>query len=142
MNVSRYRRPHFIKKEECDPAIKLTIIGAEEISYSRSGTDVEYKIVVDLENETGDKFRLSLNDSNLETIARLFGDETDNWLSQEIGLKHDPSIKFKDEVRGGIRVIPTEEVPKKPVTKLFRRTPNPVPAGIQVDEDREEENPF
>ena len=105
---------------------------------------MNYKIVVDLENETGDKFRLSLNDSNLETIAKLLGDETDNWLGQEIGLKHDPSIKFKDEVRGGIRVIPAREVqekpatapPKKPLAKLvLKQVPPPVEVGIQTDDD-------
>jgi hypothetical protein len=113
MNISRYRKPHFIKKEDCDPPIKLTITGAEEVTYSRSGTDSEYKIRIDLENEVGDKFWRSLNDGNLETIVKLFGDETDDWLGKEIGLKHDPSIKYKDEISGGIVVIPADEVPEK-----------------------------
>jgi hypothetical protein len=85
MNISGYRKPHFLKKEDCDPAIKLTITGAEEITYSRFGTDVENKVVIDLENEVGDKFRLPLNAST-QTIAKLFGDETDQWVDQEIGL--------------------------------------------------------
>ena len=150
MNISRYRKPHFIKKEDCDPAIRLTIIDAEITSYSRSGTDAEDKVVVDLENEIGDKFRHSLNDGNLNTIAKLFGEETDGWRGQEIGLKHDPTIKFKDEVRGGIRVIPAEEVPEKPATErgaasekpgptLKRTLRDPVdvraPLGRTVDDD-------
>ena len=147
MNISRYRKPHFIKKENCDPAIKLTITGAEEVTYSRSGMDTEYKVVIDLENEIGDKFKLSLNSGNLETIAKLFGDETDHWNDQEIGLKHDPSIKYKDEIRGGIVVIPAEEVtekpatgladpPKKPLARLVRKQA-PAPAEIQTDDDGE-----
>jgi hypothetical protein len=103
--------------------------------------DAELKIVIDLEDEISNKFRLSLNDSNLETIARLFGDETDAWLGQVIRLKHDPTIEFQGEVRGGIRVIPVEEMSRRPVTKLIRRTPNPVPAKVQVDDDGEQ-NPY
>jgi hypothetical protein len=152
MNVATYRKPRFIKKEQCDIPIKLAITGAEEVTYSRSGIDAEFKIVIDLENEIGDKFKLSLNSGNLETIAKLFGDETDGWIGQEIGLKHDPTIKYKDEVRGGIVVIPAEEVPEKPTVEpaappekprltVKRKLQNPaevrVPLGRTVDDDGE-----
>jgi hypothetical protein len=41
MNISRYRKARFLKKEDCDPAIKLTITGAGEMNISRSAKDPE-----------------------------------------------------------------------------------------------------
>jgi hypothetical protein len=149
MNVSKYRKPHWLKKENCDQLIKLIITAAEERGYPNSDPDAETKVVLDLENEVGDKFRFSLNASNLEAIAKQFGDETDGWIDQEIWLRHDPTIEYKGEVRGGIRVIPAAEVPgnpatqsagppAKPVTKLVKKqAPMPARVGIQVDSDGE-----
>jgi hypothetical protein len=41
MHVSKYRKARFLKKEDCDPAIKLTITGTEEMNISRSAKDPE-----------------------------------------------------------------------------------------------------
>jgi len=41
MNISKNRKARLLKKEDCDPAIKLTITGAEEMNISRSAKDPE-----------------------------------------------------------------------------------------------------
>jgi hypothetical protein len=136
VNISKYRKPHFIKKEQCQPPIRIIITGAEEITYSpRRGEDAETKVVIDFEAENTEKFRLSLNDANLDWLAIRFGEETSNWLSKMVGLKHDPAVKFNNEVVGGFRLIPAEEVPRKPT--LVRRT-QPAPAQVAASVNGDE----
>jgi hypothetical protein len=107
MNISKYRKARFLKRE--DLPIKLTITGADEMKVSRSAKEPDYKIVLDFENDLGEKFRLSLNQTNLEAIANRFGDETENWVNQEIGFWWNPKVEMDGEVVGGIRVVPAEE---------------------------------
>ena len=78
------------------------------MNVSRSAKDSDYKIVLSLENDLGEKFRLSLNQTNLDAIANRFGDETDDWVNQEISFWWNPKVEMDGEVVGGIRVVPAE----------------------------------
>jgi hypothetical protein len=121
MNIEKYRKHRFLKKE--DTPVSLTISGVEEFNYSRVAGKEDCKIIIDSE----ERFRLSLNATNLETIAQLFGNDTDDWLGRRVGFMWDPTIKMGGEIVGGIRAIPVEELPKKPTLK--RKTAKPVVAG-------------
>jgi hypothetical protein len=110
MNISKYRKPRFLKKEDCDPPIVLTVTGVEEMNVSGSAREPEYKLVLSLENDLRDRFRFTLNETNLQTVASFFGHETDDWLEQEIEFRFDPAVEFDGQVVGGIRIKgPAEE---------------------------------
>ena len=122
MNVSKYRKPKFLKKEQCP--IVLIISGAEERDYSRNASEHDLKIVINSE----EKISVSLNDTNLGFIIDLYGDETDDWIGEKIGFIYDPNIEYEDEVVGGFRAVKPEEA------RLKRR-----PSQSPVKEEEEEE---
>jgi hypothetical protein len=130
MNISKYKKATFLKKENCP--IALTISGAEAHDYSRHAGKEDWKIIIDTE----ERFRVSLNQTNLETIAQLFGNETDDWIGQRIGFVWDPTVQMNDEAVGGIRAVPVEKLPKVPTLK--RKLTPLQRAGRQVDEDGEQ----
>jgi hypothetical protein len=113
MNVTKYRRIPTLKKEDCAEPLNLIIIGAEEVNFSRSAREADYKIVVTVEADSGERFRLALNQSNLEVIASAYGDETDDWAEQEIVCVHDPDVEYDGQRVGGIKV----SLPKKRPTR-------------------------
>ena len=52
---------------------------------------------------------LILNKTNTNMIAYRYGQETDAWMGQQIGLHVEP-VQFKDKIVDAIRVqLPTEE---------------------------------
>ena len=120
MKVTKYRRIRAIKQEDCIEPRLFTIIGADEVNFSRSAGKPEYKIRITIEDDL-DKFTRPLNEANLETIASEFGDETDDWLEQEIIGVADPDIEFDGQKVGGIKI----EIPKKrPASKHARAAKN------------------
>jgi hypothetical protein len=140
MNIQRYRRARFIKKEDLESPIRVTITGAEEVDYSKVAGEMDFKIVIDFETEQGDKFRLKLNDTNLDAVAKAYGDETDNWIRKPIILRHDPTVEMDHQVVGGTRIsIPAEEASKRKKPTLKRQTsPTPAPVGKKIDDDGDE----
>jgi hypothetical protein len=74
-----------------------------------------------------DERRLIMNVTVARQIAALHGDETDDWPGKWVTLFYDSSVKFNDEIVGGIRVRPvvpnlpegngsTRPKPKPPLT--------------------------
>ncbi len=49
---------------------------------------------------------LVLNKENWQTIADLYGDESDDWAGHWIEVYVDPSVRFGGKRVGGIRVKP------------------------------------
>lgn len=50
------------------------------------------------------------NKTNAVMIAGVYGEETDDWMGREIYLFFDPSVQYKGQVTGGIRVaVPMPE---------------------------------
>jgi hypothetical protein len=128
MDVSDLLKSRFLKKEDCEPPLRLTIAGVEKKNMSRNVVNPEYKIVL----EFTENCRLTLNQSNLQTVAKFFGTETDDWIGKQIGVQHNPGVEFEGEIVGGIRVISADLVPKQPTLKR----------KLQPKEEIQKEIPF
>lgn len=148
MDISKYLKPRFIKKEDCQPPLRLTITGAEEKTYSGFNEDAKDKVIIDLESKSGEKFRHSLNDVNLRTIAKAFGTETGLWTGKDVILRHDPDVKMQGEIVGGIRVvIPAGDASKPPTLKRKRdrmdeSSERLVAAAQKAPDNGEDDSPF
>ena len=51
-----------------------------------------------------DRLPWLLNKTNIKRLQKLFGDDTETWLRQEVTLYNDPDVEFMGEVVGGLRV--------------------------------------
>ena len=50
-----------------------------------------------------------LNKTNIKRIAKMYGDDTDEWIGKEITIYNDPDVEFMGEVVGGLRVRTVEK---------------------------------
>jgi hypothetical protein len=76
---------------------------------------------------------LALNDANAHAIARMHGDDTDDWCGKQITLYLDPSIKYGDQTTGGIRI--RDQVPSGNGAQPAKLTPAEMrPAGLDSDD--------
>ena len=92
----------FIKKEECDPAILVTIqrVVEENVAKENEIPDLKWVIYFAELNKP-----LVLNQTNGLLISRICGSaESDDWTGTKVVLYNDPTIMFGGEIKGGIRV--------------------------------------
>jgi len=104
MNVNKdLSNSKFIKKEDVDPAVLVTIkvVNEENVAKDNEKEDLKYTVYFDeLEKP------LVLNQTNGILISRVCGSpESDDWPGHKIVLYNDPSIMYAGEVKGGIRVL-------------------------------------
>jgi hypothetical protein len=77
---------YFIKRE--DRLITLTISDVREIDTSRPP-----ELVLEFE----ERWRLTLNARDLQTMIDSLGEETNQWIGKQVTLFYDPWIKSEDD---------------------------------------------
>ena len=111
----------FLKKEDCDPPILLTVRGVKQDNVGTEAEPDEKWTMLFHE----DVKPLVLNSTNLQLIARIMdSDDTDDWTDKQIVCYSDPNVSFGGKLVGGIRV----RAPKK-------AKPKPAPAPTVEDDD-------
>ena len=99
----------YLDKADCDPAIKLTIAECVEEDVSMENKPERLKHVLYFKEHAKG---LVLNLTNWDRIEAITKEaDSDNWTGAVITLYNDPTIKFGDEVKGGIRVWVTQVIP-------------------------------
>jgi hypothetical protein len=115
MDISKYRKPRLLSKEDCPIKLTITDTALEPSKYSDTGKGIK----IYLGSEIGEKFSFWLNDINLNVIANKHGNEADNWRDTEWEFVHDPALEY--EGRGGVRIVPIRKKstlkPKTPPEK-------------------------
>jgi hypothetical protein len=123
MNVSDLRTSKFLKKEDCDPPILVTIARLTEENVAMEGADPQMKTVINFnEIEKG----MVLNSTNGQLIGKITGIEENietGWIGKKIVLYHDPNITFGGKLVGGIRV-------RAPKTKVQNNPAQEEPDGF------------
>ena len=101
MNINEIKQSKFLKKEDCEPAILVTIRGIEQENVALESQPEDLKYVIFFkELEKG----MVLHSTNAQLIAKALGsDETDDWTNKKIVLFNDPSVSYVGKVTGGIR---------------------------------------
>lgn len=96
MNISELMGGQFLTKEQFDKPRLLTIAqaGVQELNG-------ESKLAVYFDEIEGG---LVCNKSNLKAIGEILGKETEKWLGKQIVVFNDPSVTYKGERVGGLRV--------------------------------------
>jgi hypothetical protein len=101
MKTHQLRQSKFLKKEDCDPPIQVTI---KEVREENVGLEEEEKmrwVMFFYEIDKG----LVLNVENGDLLTEIIGsDDSDNWLGHKIELWSNPNIKFGGKKVGGVRI--------------------------------------
>jgi hypothetical protein len=102
MHINQLKESKFLKKEDCNPPILVTIKNLTQENMAMEGDPPEMKWVIHF-NEVAKP--MSLNSTNAQLIAQIVkSEETDDWTGHKIVLYSDPSISFGGKLVGGIRV--------------------------------------
>lgn len=91
---------NFLKKEDVATPVVATIKLVDQEEVNNEGGK-ELKPVMHF---TALLKPMILNRGNGETIAALYGDDTDNWVGKPIEIYADPSVMFAGKRIGGVRV--------------------------------------
>ena len=87
-----------LPKERTSPPICK--VAFEDLQIPGSGSK-EPKLIIYFE---GDGKSLVCNKTNAHTIAKLWGNDRDQWIGKKLAIYFDPSVRFGAEVVGGVRV--------------------------------------
>ena len=100
---------NYLTKEDCEPAIKVTIDRCVEEDVSMANQPAKMKYVVYFE---GQEKGMVLNLTNFQRIVQVSGrDDTDNWKGVQVDLYNDPTVDFGGKLVGGIRVWVPQTAP-------------------------------
>lgn len=124
MNVGDITTSNYLSKKEIGEGagLLLTIKSVEQENIARDDQPENLKYIMYFnEQEKG----LTLNKTNGKLLASITGsEESDNWIGKRVVVYFDPSIMFKGEMKGGLR-IRKPVTPKPPVPRQTAGKPVP-----------------
>ena len=101
MKVSEAFPSKYLKVEDLNDQDLTLTIESTSIEQLGQGEERQQKLIVYFkEVEKG----LACNKTNANTIAKMYGDETAEWIGQRITLWPNHDVEFKGEVVSAIRV--------------------------------------
>jgi hypothetical protein len=109
MKISKLSEGKYLKKDDVEPPIKVTIGKITQEDLSMEGQPTEMKYVLHF-NECKP---LVLNMTNGQLISMALGsEETDDWVGKEIVLYNDASVMFAGKLTGGVRARGVKGTPE------------------------------
>ena len=102
MHINQLKESNYLKKEDCDPPILVTIDHLDQKNVAMEGDAADMKHCLHFKE---DLKPMILNSTNAQLIARAVGsEETDDWTGKQIVLFKDDNVSFGGKLVGGIRV--------------------------------------
>ena len=121
----------FLKKEDVDPPLLVTIQRISQENVAMQGADPEMKWAMFFEEL--DK-PMVLNSTNLHLCAKACNsDDTDEWLGKKVVLYNDPNVSFGGKLTGGIR-IRAQKKQVEPVVPVKKGGSSVVGGGVIEDD--------
>ena len=129
--ISEMIESKFLKKEDVDPPVLVTIDRVAQNNVAMQGVDPEMKwCLYFLEMDKP----MVMNSTNLHLAGDACGSDwdsgsTEEWIGKKIVLYNDPNVSFGGKLTGGIRIRSQKKVqePVVPQRKaVISRTANPV----------------
>lgn len=101
MKIGDMIESKYLKQSDVDDETTVTVQGLKKVNVARDDEDPDYKWTI--------KFAefpkpMVLNVTNLKRMAKALGDDTDDWIGNQVILFVDPDIEFGGNVVGGLRV--------------------------------------
>ena len=110
MNINQISEGKYLKKDDVEPPITVTITNVTHENLAREGEVPEMKYVLNFKEAKP----LVMNMTNGQLIAHVLkSEETDNWIGKQITLYNDPSVSFGGKLTGGVRVLVTPTQPQQ-----------------------------
>ncbi len=131
MKIDSMKPSKYVKKEDVEPPVVVTIDRLDEENVAMENQPPEYKWVMSFKEAINP---LVLNWTNIQLCAAIHGDETDNWIGKKVVLWNDKSVSFGGKLTGGVRIRAAEA--PQPARRVDERNPTP------IEEDPNDQIPF
>ena len=100
MNISKMKQSRYIKIDDVDPEVLVTIQSCVLATIDEESGEQKYVLHV----REFDK-PMVLNWTNIQLLAKATGcSDSDEWSDKQVILYHDETVQFKGTVTGGVRV--------------------------------------
>lgn len=125
MNVNDLKNSNFLKKEDVDPPVLVSIKSVNQENVAKEGAPPDKKWCLHFEEL---EKPMVLNSTNGQLIAKITGsDDSDGWIGKHIVLFHDPNVSFGGKLVGGIRVRAPKAGAKIPEKKIPEAEDDEIP---------------
>jgi hypothetical protein len=126
MKLSEAFPSAFLKAEDLNNRQVSVTIEAAEIEVIGQGRDRENKLVLTFR---GKEKKLICNKTNANSIAAVYGDDTDAWIGQRITLVS-MQVEYQGKMGPAIRVLgpATPAIQRPAAAPAARPAPRPAPA--------------
>lgn len=135
--ISEMRKSRFLKKEDCNPPILVTIRSCQQVNVAMESQPAQMEWSLSFDEVERD---LILKVVNMGLLEHIFAsDNSDDWLGKKIVLYSDPNVMMGPKMVGGIRIraprIPAGQPSRVPV-------PAPAPPPAADEDQTTEDIPF
>jgi hypothetical protein len=118
--VSDLGESKFLKKNDVEPPVNVTIVRYESINVGLESGPPEMKWCLHFQELPKP---LVLNKTNGQLIAHYLNTEDfDGWIGKQVQLYNDPTIAFQGRLTGGIRIRLAQQSQFTPDHNLAPRT--------------------
>lgn len=135
MKVSQAFPSNFLKADDLNGQAVTVTISSVDLEEIGQGRDKEEKLVLKFQ---GKNKGMICNKTNANTIAKLHGDDTDQWIGQRITIAP-REVEFQGDMVLAIRVSLQKPAPMSSAPRPAAPVPAPEPQPAQPDPD---EPPF
>lgn len=101
MKIGQMIESKYLKQSDVDGEMLVTVRKLVRVNVARDDEDPEYRWTAKF-----DEFDkpMVLNATNIKRMGKALGDDTEDWIGQQVVLYVDPDIEFGGNVVGGLRV--------------------------------------
>lgn len=125
MRASDMIESKYLKQSDVDGEVIVTIAKIGKGNVAQEDQPEELKWMIKFSEM---KKPMVLNSTNIQILANVCGDDTDDWIGKEIILYVDPNVSFGGKVTGGLRIKSAKTVmPKRAIGTTLADMESDVP---------------
>ena len=113
MKISDMIPSKYLKQSDVEEPMKVTIQAVKKVNVAKDDETPEFRWTIKF-NEF-DK-PMVCNSTNLKRLALALGDESDDWIGNQVVLYVDAEVEFGGKITGGLRLrgLKQSKAPTKP----------------------------
>lgn len=106
MKIGDMIESKYLKQSDIADETLVTFVGLKKVNVARDDEEADYRWTAKFQQFSKP---MVLNVTNLKRAAKALGDDTDNWIGNDMILYVDQDIEFGGNIVGGLRLKATRK---------------------------------
>ena len=120
MKISEMLPSKYLKKSDVPEPVKVTVQSISKVNVAKEDETPEFRWTVKWHEF---EKPMVMNSTNLKRMALALGDDTDDWIGNQVVLYTDEEVEYAGKIVGGLRV------------RQIKKSPQPAKRPVEADED-------